>query len=194
MGDPNAEIRAMVLLTLPYPPLPVFATRLEQDDERLQDDTLITSHTLVARGLNEAVVRNDKRENKERRARQLEVFQTFLHAMATEGFYCDSERLYLIYCRFTLDHIATYFPPGHPVDVRFEPLSSIVRGDRAHVKLAEYTASQSIYLGDPVPVPREHYLKLDYPDLLRICRDRLGHQMTDEERGRLHQLAENAGP
>ena len=30
MGDdPNAEIRAMVLLTLPYPPLPVFATRDE---------------------------------------------------------------------------------------------------------------------------------------------------------------------
>lgn len=194
MGDVNAEIRAMVLLTLPYPPLPVLATRLEQDDDRLQEDTLITSHTLVARGLNEAVIRNDSRENNERKTRQLAVFRTFLHAMATEGFFCDPERLYLIYCRFTLDHIATYFPSGYPVDVRFEPLSSIVRGDRAHVKLAEYMASQSIYFEDTVPVPREHYLKQDYHELLRMCRDRLGHLMTDEERGLLNQQTENAGP
>jgi hypothetical protein len=194
MGDdPNAEIRAMVLLTLPYPPLPVFATRVELDDHRLQDDALITSHTLIARALNEAVLRNDPRENDARKARQLQNFQTFLHAMAVEGFSCDSERLYLIYCRFTLEHIATYFPPNHPVDVRFEPLSSIVRGDRAHVRLAEYMASQSIYLQDPVPVSREQYLKQGFHELLAVCRDRLGHCMTDEERASLQQIVENSG-
>lgn len=195
MGDdPNAEIRAMVLLTLPYPPLPIYATRVELDDHRLQGDALITSHTLIARALNEAVMRNDPRENDERKARQLQNFQVFLHTMATEGFFCDPERLYLIYCRFTLEHIATYFPPKHPVDVRFEPLASIVRGDRAHVRLAEYMASQSIYLQDPIPVTRAQYLNQDYPELLRICRDRLGHCMTDEERASLNQIVENAGP
>jgi len=194
MADPNAEIRAMVLLTLPYPPLPIRTARLERDDHRLQDDETTTSHTLIARGLDEALARNDPRENKERKVRQLAIFRTFLHAMATEGFFCDPERLYLIYCRFTLDHIATYFPPGHPVDVRFEPLAGITRGDKIHAKMAEYAASQSIYFQDPTPITREHYLKQDYHDLLAISRDRLGHCMTDEERAELNRVVENAGP
>ena len=194
MGDVNAEIRAMVLLTLPYPPLPILATRVEEDSSRLKEDTLITSHTLIARGLNEAVIRNDPRENKERKTRQLQNFRTFLHAMATEGFFCSPERLYLIYCRFTLEHIATYFPPGHPVDVRFEPLCNIVRGDKAHAKLAEYMASQSIYFQDETPVPREQYLKQEYHELLSTCCSRLGHLMTDEERGELDRIEKADDP
>jgi hypothetical protein len=172
----------------------VFATRVELDDHRLLGDTLITSHTLSARALSEAVLRDNPRENDARKARQLQNFQTFLHAMATEGFFCDPERLYLIYCRFTLEHIATYFPPGHPVDVRFEPLASITRGDKIHAKMAEYAASQSIYFQDPTPITREHYLKQDYHELLRVSRDRLGHCMTDEERAELNRVVENAGP
>lgn len=194
MGDVNAEIRAMVLLTLPYPPLPILATRVEEDSSRLKEDTLITSHTLIARGLNEAVIRNDQRDNKERKTRQLQNFRTFLHAMATEGFFCSPERLYLIYCRFTLEHIATYFPPGHPVDVRFEPLCNIVRGDKAHAKLAEYMASQSIYFQDETPVPREQYLKQEYHELLSTCCSRLGHLMTDEERAELDRIEKADDP
>jgi len=55
-------------------------------------------------------------------------------------------------------------------------------------------ASQSIYLQDTIPVTREQYLKQDYHELLRICRDRLGHCMTDEERAELNRVVENAGP
>ncbi len=38
----------MVLLTLPYPPLPILAARVDLDDGRLADDTVINSHTLIA--------------------------------------------------------------------------------------------------------------------------------------------------
>jgi len=184
--DPNREMRAMVLLTLPYPPLPVMAARVELDDTRLGDeDEVITSHSFVAKGIEEAIVRGRHEENRARKSRQIDVFQRFLHAMATEGFFCNPERLYHIYCRFTLEHIATYFPPGHPVDVRFQPLASICRGDRVHAKMAEYMASQSVYCEDDPPVSRQQYAERDYHDLLAVARDRLGHVMTEEERARL---------
>jgi hypothetical protein len=180
--DPNREIRTMVLLALPYPPLPVLAARIELDDERLHEDGVTTSHTLIAMGLNDAMARKDTKANGERKERQMGVFRQFLHAMGTEGFFCDVERLYLLFCRFSLDHIATYFPVGHRLDIRFQPLSYAVRGDKVHAKMAEYLAAQSLLFEDPVPVPREHYLGLEFPQMLTAVRDRLGHAMTADER------------
>ena len=184
--DPNREIRAMVLLSLPYPPLPVLVTRVDVDDGRLQeDDRVITSHTLIAQGLQDCMARNDHAVNLQRQKRQQTVMQSFLHAMATEGFFCSPDALYQLYCRSTLEHIATYFPVGHPLDIRFHPLTYAVKGDPVHAKMAEYMAGQSLFYEDSPPVPREAYLQLSFPDMLRACRDRLGHTMTAEERARL---------
>jgi hypothetical protein len=182
------ELRTMVLLTLPYPPLPVLAARVELDDSRLQEDGVVTSHTFIAKGLEEALVRGDQQANKERKLRQLKVFQAFLHAMATEGFFCSPDRLYHIYCQFTLDHIATYFPPGHPLDIRFQPLSSISKGDACHGKMAEYMASQSVFHEDNPPIRRSAFAQRDFHEMLATTRDRLGHAMTDEERARLESM------
>lgn len=192
--DSNREIRTMILLTLPYPPLPVLAARTELDDGRLHEDEVTTSHTFIAQGLQEAMARNDKPFNRERRKRQQKVFQDFLHAMATEGFACDDERLYRIYCSFSLGHLATYFPPLHPIDVRFQPLAYVARNDRCHVKMAEYMAAQSLFYEDQPPITREQYLRLSFPEMLRACRDRIGHVMTAEERARLEQAEQGSDP
>ena len=191
--DPNREIRTMVLLTLPYPPLPVLASSIELDDGRLHEDKLTTSHAFIARALDEALVRDNVSENKARKSKQLDVFQRFLHSMATEGFDCTPERLYQIYCQFTLEHIATYFPVGHPVDIRFEPLSNITRGDKAHSKMAEYMASQSVFFEDAVRIRRYEYVQQEYRDMMLACRDRLGHVMSEEERALLPLQREKAG-
>ena len=175
----------MVLLSLPFPPLPILATEVERDGGRLLDDVQITSHSLIARGLDEAMARNQPLENKARRARQIEVFRRFLHAMASEGFSCSDERLHQIYCTASLGHISTYFPPDHPIDIRFMPLASICRGDSAHTKMAEYMASQSVYYEDSVRIRRDQFLQQDFATMLRACRDRLGHIMTEDERARV---------
>ncbi len=188
----------MVLLSLPYPPLPVIASRMEDgtdDDSRLVDG-VTTTHTLIAKGLTESMARDDATANASRRIRQTEVFQRFLSVMAAEGFHTtDPARLYEIYCRFSMDYIATYLPPGHPVDFRVPPLSYIVKRDRTHTRLAEYMAAQSIFFGDEPPVPRDHYLSRSPGDLLFDLRARLGHVMTQEERARaaaIESLAEQA--
>lgn len=185
----SAEIRAMVLLSLPYPPLPVMAARIEADDARIIDTGgaagTTTTHTLIAKGMTECMTRDDPAANAERRQRQVRVLQTFLYAMASEGFATtDPDRLYEIYCRFSMDHIATYLPPGHPVDFRIPPLSSIARGDRVHTRLVEYMAAQSVLFEDQPPVPRSKYLLREPADLLFALRARLGHVMTLEERAR----------
>jgi hypothetical protein len=186
------EIRTMILATLPYPPLPVMATRVESDSCVLMDEGVTTSHTFVAKVLDEALARRDLKTNLERRARQTRVFQEFLHVMATEGFACDMERLYIIFCRFSLEHIGTFFPPGHPLDIRFQPLAYTTKGDKVHAKVAEFLAAQSIFYEDKPPVSRQHYLGFDFPEMLRVMRDRLGHVMTNDERGRLEAQEEEA--
>jgi hypothetical protein len=187
--DSDREIRAMVLLTLPYPPLPLLAARIEKDDGRLHEDGVTTSHTLLAKALADCAWRNDAAENRQRMARQQRVLREFLHAMATEGFATtDPDQLYRMYCAFTIEHLATYLPPGHPMDVRFQPLSYITRGDRTHLKFAEYMAAQSLFFEDPVPVTREQYLQREPKQLLFDLRARLGHVMTPEERARAERL------
>ena len=190
--DPNREIRTMILVMLPYPPLPVMAARVEADSGVLQEDAVTTSHTFVAKILDEALARNDFEMNRERKGRQTRVFQEFLHVMATEGFSCDMERLYLIFCRFTLQHIGTFFPPNHTLDIRFQPFSYTTKGDKTHAKVAEYLAAQSIFYEDKPPITREQYLCYEFPEMLKVVRDRLGHVMTDDERARLDTLVAQA--
>jgi len=189
--DPNRELRAMLLVATPYPPLPVLAVRFEADDHRLQDEQMVTSHTLLAKAFDEAILRNRPEENGQRKARQVQVLQRFLHAMATEGMHFGPEKLYQLYCRFTLEHLATYFPPGHPLDLRFQPLSSICKGDPCHAKMAEYMASQSVFYEDETPIRRHQYIQQEYAQMLLALRDRLGHAMTEEERARLRNQEEN---
>ena len=189
-SDEAREMRTMVLLSLPYPPLPVLAARLEDGDGRLQEDDVTTSHTLIAKALNESMARNDPVLNERRMHRQRRVLQEFLHAMAVEGFYCNPERLYQLYCQSTLDHIATYFPPGYSPDIRFQPLSYIVKNDRTHQKIAEYMAAQSILFEDPVPITRSQFLLYEPHELFTAARDRLGHPMTNEERARVEPVEE----
>lgn len=189
--DSDREIRTMILLTLPYPPLPLLAARIEPDDGRLHDDGVTTSHTLLAKALYDCTWRNDPAANAERRGSQQRVLHEFLRVMAEEGFATtDPDRLYRIYCAFTIKHLSTYLPPGHAMEVRFQPLSYIVRGDATHRKLAEYMAAQSIFYEDAVPITREQYLRRKPSELLFELRARLGHVMTPEERERAARVEE----
>jgi hypothetical protein len=51
-------------------------------------------------------------------------------------------------------------------------------------------ASQSVYYEDAVRVRRDQYAQQDFATMLRACRDRLGHIMTDDERARVDRALE----
>jgi len=186
--DSLREMRAMILLSLPYPPLPVSVSRVEANEGVTCGEALTTTHTLIARCLNTAAVRNSPAENVARRARQTEIFQRFLHAMGTVGFFEPPEGVYRIYCDFSRQHIATYFPDGHPLDIPVQPLQSVCRGDPVHRKMAEYMAGQSIFYEDSPVVTREDYMRRTYAEMLLLLRHRLGHAMTEGEREALTRI------
>ena len=180
--DPLREMRTMILASLPYPPLPVTAQRLDEDG-RVGDEAVITTHDVVARWLNECAVLDDQAENQRRKERQVELFRRFLHGMAVTGFDMPPRNLYLLYTSFCREHIATYDPAGNVPDLRFKPYDYVCRGDKVHAKLCEYMAAQAILFNDPEPrKTAEDYARLDLGQILLACRDRIGHIMTDEEK------------
>ena len=186
--DPLREMRTMILVSLPYPPLPICAQRLDEDG-RVGEEAVITTHDVVARWLNECAVLNDQAENLKRRDRQVEVFRRFLHSLAVEGFAMSPRELYDLYTTFCRDHIATFDPAGNTPDLRFKPYDYMCKGDKHHAKLCEYMAAQAILFNDPEPrKTAEDYASLSAGQLLLACRDRLGHIMSDTEKAEADRL------
>ena len=74
MADSLREMRTMILISLPYPPLPMVVGKVEGDTKILTgEDATTTSHTLIARCLDAAVERSDAADNARRKKAQQEV-------------------------------------------------------------------------------------------------------------------------
>ena len=182
MGDSVAEMRTMILLSLPFPPLPI---RVEKTDSlelsARGEDRDTTSHTLIAKVLNDAAERNDQGANARRNKRQMEVFQRFLHALGGGGFDADAKGLFTLYCDYTRLHIHTYFENAPPPPIFFGRCEDVARGSPVHLKMCEYMAGQSILFGDKPPVARREYERKSYGSLLLMARARLGRMEDSPE-------------
>jgi hypothetical protein len=196
--DSVRELRTMILVSLPYPPLPVMVERVEEGERVVSGTTMATSHDIIAmcldRALNQIVSRHVQDDELKRRRlvclcvfglgalipatrtlhreRERDALQRFLHALATRGFHeTDPEKLYDIYCEFTRAHIFAYFEPGQPLPpVCFMPYSHVANGDSVHAKMCEYLAGQSELFRENPIVKREDLAQFDFGQLLFKCR------------------------
>jgi len=83
MADSLREMRTMILISLPYPPLPMVVGKVEGDTQTLTgEDATTTSHTLIARCLDAAVERSDAADNARRKKAQQEVC-VFIHWLSS---------------------------------------------------------------------------------------------------------------
>ena len=177
-----SEQRAMILLTLPYPPLPVTVGHVEADYSSLVDgERVSTTHHLLSALMNDRALRNDAISNDRRQTRQKAVFRSFLYDMGREGFDLEGEALYRFYCNHSKKHVQTYFDEGYDPSITFKPLDDIARADPTHRKMCKYMASQSIIFHEENK-PREYYATFEFIDLLKQVRTRLGHVMTEDEK------------
>lgn len=181
--DSAREIRTMVLLSLPYPPLPVYVQSTDPLElSAAGERTETTSHTLLARCLNAAAERGDEARNSRRKKHQSEVFQKFLFAMADTGFAMEAPELFGLYCEFTRRHLQTYFEGETlSVNVEFGTIDDAPKGSKTHTKMCEFMAAQSVLFEESPPKDRAHYEGKSYGSLLLMARDRLGHTMSQEE-------------
>lgn len=187
MVDTARELRTSILVSTVFPPLPVAVSRVESDGMRATgEEVVVTTHTILAQCLDGCALRNDPTENARRKARQLDVFRRFLHAMAERGFTFSGPDLHSLYVTFSREHIATYFPEGaRQPEVRFMPYDYQTPGDATHTKLVEYICAQSLLFEDPEPIKPADLAKTSFGDLLTIVRDRLGHVATPNERAQI---------
>ena len=176
----------MVLLSLPYPPLPVYVRSADPLELSAQGELAeTTTHTLMARCLNAEAERNDPERNARRKRRQTEVFQKFIQDMGVRGFDLEAPELFELYCEHSKNHLHTYFEDGElRMDVSFARLEDAPKGSKTHAKMCEYMAAQSILFQDTPPKARAFYERKGYASLLLMARDRIGHKMTEEEHAR----------
>ena len=172
--DDNREIRAMILCSLPYPPLPVEARHFE-DGNRLGETAVTTSHDILSHLLEVACVYKDAHADAERKSRQMEVFRCFLMDIVQNGM-VDTEKLYSIYCKRTAEHIATYYPQGSAPQIRFMPFAYTCRGDSVHRRICDYMAGPSILLGHESGTTAASWECHDLSSLLNTAR---GHFVTE---------------
>jgi hypothetical protein len=174
--DDNAEIRAMILLSLPYPPLPVRCYGLEDDCSSLGGEKSITTHDVLSKLLEETLQRGAKpQEHEQRKKRQQDVFLRFLTEL------CEKEgknelppsELYQLYCRYSIAHIETYFPEGvPPPPIGIANLDVVERGDPTHARMCDYMAGQGVLL----KLEQQH---------AKDWKDAAYHQMLMEAKARL---------
>lgn len=166
----------MILAALPYPPLPILLSRLEESHE----DVLQTSHDLLSMLLRESCAKRTASENQARQRQQQVVLAHFMRELCTEAA-ASPQALYDLYCKYTMRHIAAYLPPGAPQpSIRFLPLGHPCKGDRTHKAMCDYMAAQARILQLPDGTCAENWLRYEYFDMLQFARNRLVHEPSAE--------------
>lgn len=171
--DHTQEMRAMILAALPLPPLPVVMERLDEDN-RVDAQTVQTSHDVFSNLLLHACARNSESENTQRRAGQTRILRSLVDHLANRGQPQSAPEIYETYCHHTLLHAATYLPnQTGPPPMKFAALASVCKGDPTHRRMCDYMAAQAVILQEPNGHSAQDWLCREYADMLRLARDRL---------------------
>lgn len=169
------ELRAMILAALPYPPIPVVLRTIDEDN-RLEDYVVQTTHDILSHLLEDACVRHTVSQNKSRQKLQQSVLRQFLEELVKDGLQSVPD-LYKTFCKFSNMHIGTYLcsvSSSRPLpEVRFEPLHSVCKGDPVHVSMCQYMAGQARLLELSAGLCAQDWMCREYADMLVIARDRI---------------------
>jgi hypothetical protein len=172
--DDNAEIRAMILSSLPFPPLPVRCCAMEENSDLLTNDKIITSHDILSKLLEETSFIKDDTVHHKRRLRQQEVWKCVMSELfALERDHeVQPPELYSLYCKSTIAYIDTFFPETATSRVEMLNLNCIQDGDNVHKKMCDYMAGQAIILGLE-PSTQKAYTGFPYHQLMLQAKHRL---------------------
>ena len=134
-------MRAYILMTLPFVPLPVQVSRLV-DGNLVGDNVVVTSHDILSRLIDEAYVTRNSKDHEKRLEDQTKVLKAFVSDMLSKCEGGDVGKIYSIYCDYTRQYIGTYVGNGIIPEVLFMPVDSCCRGDSTHHLLCDYMAAQ----------------------------------------------------
>lgn len=172
--DDNAEIRAMILTALPFPPIPILCRGMSDEDSVLGDEKSITTHDIISKLMENAVNIKDENVHEARRERQQQVLKEFMRELlaACGDHEVHPPELYEIYCKYTIKHIETYFAPGASVPINLLHYETVQGKDKVHAKTCDYMAGQAVLLGLQ-PDRKEAWANTPYFMMLMEAKNRL---------------------
>lgn len=145
-GDSSAEMRSMMLVMHPCPPLPIVGAIVNgQAEHGDSHDSLAFCIDVVAR-------RADEKENGLRKEAQTAWIAAYLHALR------GATDVYDVMCDFTRLYIQSYFPRAS-MDIRFARIEDI--HPKMQRSVCEWLAARQIVdLGKEDARAEDHYHKI----------------------------------
>lgn len=151
MQDGNREIRSMVMVSFPIPPLPLIVCKEMEDELSFvhSDHTVASSHDLVAHLMNVTCVVASSSANAQRMKRQEEIMNCFFDNVDShkEEVNHSEEWCYKAAAEFTRLYAASYMQKLVPVDMRFVAASDIDRNHKVFHRMIEFQKAQDILYG-----------------------------------------------
>ena len=151
MQDGNREIRSMVMVSFPIPPLPLIVCKEMEDELSFvhADHAVTSSHDLVAHLINVTCVVASSAVNAQRMKRQKEIMDSFFDKIDShrEEVNHSEEWCYKAATEFTRIYTASYMQKSTDVDMRFVPASEIDRNHKVFRKMIEFQKAQDILYG-----------------------------------------------
>lgn len=149
--DGNREVRAMVMASLPFPPMPMMVSKQLADESSFVDTELksINSHDLIAHLMNICCCYckdNDARMLKQI-ALQEEMFARFDNE-SVDLLLSSVDKVYELMGEFTRRYIQLYMPdPEKPQDVRFIPWQDVDKDHVVYRKALDFHKAQDLLYG-----------------------------------------------
>lgn len=181
------EIRAMIVASLPCPPMPVMASREIEDEASftITQTSCCSSHDLLAHLMNVASTVATDEHNRRRAALQneamSELFDTvdaWIGAQTTKTRLPPAQWSYDLFATFTRKYIQSFMPdPTRAQDIRMLPFEDIDRTHRIHAKALQFQKAQDILYGDECKLQfrMRSYETMSYAELVQLSMARIIH-------------------
>jgi hypothetical protein len=181
--DHLAEMRSILLMSLPCPPLPMLVCReIEESDFLYPGDTYCNSHDLIGYLLNRATCAQTNTEelHRNRKRFQTGALRTLINRFdhwKTNNSECDVPPLeisFTFFTEYTRAYIQSYMPyPDKLLDIRFVPPTSIERGELLHTKSVDFAKAQNILYGK---IERRCASSMTYAEIIQISARRIADE------------------
>ncbi len=172
--DGMREIRAMIVASLPCPPMPIMASKESAEDAGFYESKCCSSHDLLAHLMNIACTTATDKQNLARAHRQAKIQAELfdkVDAWKAENHQQSlppAEWSYQVMGEFTRKYVQSYMAdPARDQDVRFLPLVDIDRTHAVHVKALEFQRAQDLLYGRCGMIARD-YDRMSYAELVQV--------------------------
>jgi len=208
MDNPSImEQIAMYMVSLPCPPIPVLVhvdeNKKNEDDTGDKEETVCSSHDLLAGVLLCAMQRNSKEKNEKRKRKQVEIVERYIFEIIKAASpespvsltsdrkeKLDFDAFWHSSQKFTCDFLTSFDDEGVPTPgIRFAAACDVEMGSKVHKACCHWMVAQDILHANSMfgitgsaaftPKKMEYFEKMTYEAMISMHHERL---VEEEER------------